>query len=427
METQLIQHAADLEPSLEHYPEDGGPSVKTALDAFPFSIGREDSNELQVNSGRVSRRHAVIVREGDAFRVEDLGSTNGTLLNGLRITEARLRSGDILAFGDVEFTFNAGRAAPQRMVTQVMTCWRDARGQDELRRTIYEVRRLHERFLHRCTPIVFEPILCLEDGSLFGYEAKEVGASPLGRGASAAERRLTGVDCRLVTRLRQMGRLVAAEDAARIPGQLTLVFSVEPAEIGRADLADSIGGLGEIAGRDKRLVFAVPRDAVSDNECFRRFCGRLQGCGMGMAHDRFQGGELPAGDSNPMGPGLLRLAPSLMRGAHQVAQRREAVEAAVRQACSAGWQVIATAILNEEEAAWCRQLGCEYGQGELWGDPEPAWSLAARRTSREGTRDADAGIAAHDGAAGAEAPSNSVNGSDLRRRQPVSIRRNPSS
>jgi DNA-binding response OmpR family regulator len=70
------------------------------------TIGRAVENEIVVSSQRISREHACVRREGWRVILEDLGSTNGTFLNGQRLTEpAQLRDGDHIKVGDVEFVF----------------------------------------------------------------------------------------------------------------------------------------------------------------------------------------------------------------------------------------------------------------------------------------------------------------------------------
>jgi pSer/pThr/pTyr-binding forkhead associated (FHA) protein len=53
----------------------------------------------------VSRRHAELRREGDGWKVVDLGSTNGVKVNRRRVDEARLRPGDTITLGLVDLTF----------------------------------------------------------------------------------------------------------------------------------------------------------------------------------------------------------------------------------------------------------------------------------------------------------------------------------
>lgn len=59
------------------------------LAAHELSIGRHPDSGLQLDSERVSRQHARIVRDAGDYHVEDLGSINGTLLNGRRIAKHR--------------------------------------------------------------------------------------------------------------------------------------------------------------------------------------------------------------------------------------------------------------------------------------------------------------------------------------------------
>jgi general secretion pathway protein E len=75
------------------------------LDADPISIGRLPDNVIHVSDQGLSRNHAVIEPYGDAWRVRDLGSRNGTKVNGTRVAEARLRHGDVVRLGSVEIRF----------------------------------------------------------------------------------------------------------------------------------------------------------------------------------------------------------------------------------------------------------------------------------------------------------------------------------
>jgi len=59
-----------------------------------FLIGRGKHCDLIINSGKVSREHAAITREGEAYFIEDLGSSNGTWFDKKRITRRRIDEGD---------------------------------------------------------------------------------------------------------------------------------------------------------------------------------------------------------------------------------------------------------------------------------------------------------------------------------------------
>src|ERR671927_342506 len=69
-------------------------------------VGRLDSCDLPIDDRSVSREHARFSRLRDTYILEDLGSTNGTLVNGRRINESViLRPGDVVTFGSVEFRY----------------------------------------------------------------------------------------------------------------------------------------------------------------------------------------------------------------------------------------------------------------------------------------------------------------------------------
>jgi hypothetical protein len=80
-------------------------------------IGREPINDIALNEPEISRRHARIDFDGSHYTLEDLGSTNGTYLNGRRLTEPTpLKNGDVIEFGEsISFTFQMGDDADRTM------------------------------------------------------------------------------------------------------------------------------------------------------------------------------------------------------------------------------------------------------------------------------------------------------------------------
>jgi adenylate cyclase len=69
----------------------------------PLLVGRGSAADLVVPDSAVSRTHAEIQATGDGLRVRDLGSANGTMVNGVNVTEALLTAGDTLTFGRPAF------------------------------------------------------------------------------------------------------------------------------------------------------------------------------------------------------------------------------------------------------------------------------------------------------------------------------------
>jgi hypothetical protein len=64
------------------------------LETFRIAIGRHESNDLQLDARAVSNYHAEILNEGDALYIRDMGSTNGTFVNGRKVRRQRLSHGD---------------------------------------------------------------------------------------------------------------------------------------------------------------------------------------------------------------------------------------------------------------------------------------------------------------------------------------------
>lgn len=76
------------------------------LDRLPCTIGRAPNSDVLINDPRVSRTHARVDWSDEHFAITDLGSTNGTLLNGSALVEeARLKDGDSISFAGVEAEF----------------------------------------------------------------------------------------------------------------------------------------------------------------------------------------------------------------------------------------------------------------------------------------------------------------------------------
>ena len=87
------------------------PGKRFSLTVDRSIIGRSTDCEIALDVAAVSRRHAAIVRDGEGFAVEDLGSRNGTYVNGQRIgAVTRLSGGDKITVCDQEFEYEAPAA-----------------------------------------------------------------------------------------------------------------------------------------------------------------------------------------------------------------------------------------------------------------------------------------------------------------------------
>jgi pSer/pThr/pTyr-binding forkhead associated (FHA) protein len=79
------------------------------LSQSEFLIGRGADCDLRLRAARVSRHHCLLRTQAGGVTLSDLGSSNGTYINGLRLTsQTALKSGDLVQVGDFSFVVELG-------------------------------------------------------------------------------------------------------------------------------------------------------------------------------------------------------------------------------------------------------------------------------------------------------------------------------
>ena len=82
-----------------------GGSTKTLLTGRKVGVGRAPDNEIVIADANVSRHHARIEHLGSGYILQDLGSTNGTYVNGAKVDEHSLKEGDVVVVGKTKLHF----------------------------------------------------------------------------------------------------------------------------------------------------------------------------------------------------------------------------------------------------------------------------------------------------------------------------------
>jgi predicted component of type VI protein secretion system len=97
-----------------------GPNI--LLDKPILLVGRHEECDIQLPSRKISRRHCCIAQVNDYLVVRDLSSTNGIRINGVRVLEGCLRTGDELTIGNYryEVSWDARAAAPAPVGREVV-------------------------------------------------------------------------------------------------------------------------------------------------------------------------------------------------------------------------------------------------------------------------------------------------------------------
>ena len=84
----------------------GGRSGETfPAETSPTTIGRSPECAIFLDDVTVSRKHAVLAKDGDRWQIEDQGSLNGTFVNRERVETAELQDGDEIQIGKYRLTF----------------------------------------------------------------------------------------------------------------------------------------------------------------------------------------------------------------------------------------------------------------------------------------------------------------------------------
>lgn len=82
------------------------------LSGREVTVGRVADNKIQIEHASVSGHHAVLKIDALDYVIKDLDSTNGTRINGERITEQKLRRNDILRLGNIELLYDSEHQPP---------------------------------------------------------------------------------------------------------------------------------------------------------------------------------------------------------------------------------------------------------------------------------------------------------------------------
>jgi len=85
------------------------------FDTQDLTLGRSNENDISVDDPEMSRKHAVLKRTREGCTVEDMGTSNGTAVNGQTVARAVLKHGDVVKIGEVEITFAETTRAPSSL------------------------------------------------------------------------------------------------------------------------------------------------------------------------------------------------------------------------------------------------------------------------------------------------------------------------
>jgi EAL domain-containing protein (putative c-di-GMP-specific phosphodiesterase class I) len=353
---------------LEHFDGLQNLSCRVLLFPLPFRIGRSSSSNLVICAKQVSTDHAEIYASEGQYFVRDLKTKNGTFVNGQAVQNAVLGDGDILHVAHEEFRFISGaggkRSCPDSKLTELAA---SPPPQSMIRTTILMREMIEEKNVR----VIFQPIVNLETRKPVGYEA--LGRGTHGELSAKPSELLDLADrCGMAGELSHTFRMAAIAAALRLAPQRRIFFNLHPAELGRPLLLKSLEELRSGLANCHRLVLEVHEDCVADVATLRALRNQLQELGIELAYDDFGAGQSRLRELAEIPPDFIKLDMRLIRNIHLTPARQDMVRAFGQVAHGLGVKVIAEGIEKPEEAAVCQSLGCELGQGYLFGRPQSA-------------------------------------------------------
>jgi EAL domain-containing protein (putative c-di-GMP-specific phosphodiesterase class I) len=366
-------------PYLDHFPQPGGSLARVFLNRFPFRLGRNRAAHLVVLHPQVSKTHAEIVREGDQLFLQEMGSTNGTFLNGQRITgRAPLHDGDILHLAEKEFRFGrdpeARLGGPGPVVAHTSTMIAKA-GQP--RSVLKEYEHLHELIAGRQATAHFQPIVSLTDWGPVGFEA-------LGRGRHGSLPTNPGPlfaladQCQLAVPLSRLFRQVAVAESGPLPRPHTLFVNLHPKEQGDEGFLADLQRLSEMTTEGQTVAVEVNEGSVADVAALRRLRDQVHGVGFRLAYDDFGVGQGRLAALAEVPADYVKLDRSIVQNLPHSRPLRDLVRALGQVCADVGTELLAEGVETEDEMLIAQELGCHLGQGYLFARPLSACDLVAR-------------------------------------------------
>jgi EAL domain-containing protein (putative c-di-GMP-specific phosphodiesterase class I) len=335
---------------------------------LPFQIGRHKSCQLSISEESISRYHAEIFSDSNFLWIRDLGSTNGTFVNGQRLEHGTvLKSGDVLHFGHSEF-----RVIQDDLMdldSQEKTICSDMK-EDQSQAVALHEESFCNMLNQRAVIPYFQPIIQLSDESICGYEVLGRGnhqglpINPLDLFRIATELNL---ETQLSDLFRQEGVLVARD----FPGSPNIFVNTHPIEISQETLLKSMRQVREFEP-SMPLTLEIHEKAITDLNWMKYLKSGLAELDIRLAYDDFGAGQARFIELIEVPPDYLKFDICLIRGIHTAPKRfQQVVKTLVKMAQDLGIAALAEGVEYKEESDKCAEIGFSYAQGYYFSRPAP--------------------------------------------------------
>ncbi|MEM8866490.1 MAG: EAL domain-containing protein [Planctomycetota bacterium] len=344
--------------TLNECTDDGRHGQHVTVPAAPTIIGRTNETTITIASPSVSKRHAQIEMQHDRPVLTDLGSTNGTFVNGRAASKTPLADGDVVQFGASVFRVNK----PQPIEF-------GATAEGNAAHFAAALLQFEELMTGAGVVPHFQPIVNLPEGQVEAYEllARSQLEELRNPGAMFSTAAKLGQEVALSELMRREG----VRDALRMQDCHNLFVNTHPKEIMNERFLDSLAELRELAP-ELPITIEVHEAAVSTRDDMKRFRDVLDQNKMHLAYDDFGAGQARLDELTEVPPECLKFDIKLIRDIDTAPPSRQAmVETLVKMTLDLGVTPLAEGVETEAEARVCGQMGFQLAQGYFFGRPEP--------------------------------------------------------
>lgn len=335
-------------------------SVQDVVVPFsPYTIGRHSDNHLCLCNPTVSGRHAKITSLMGRLFVEDLGSTNGTFVNGIRVTgSTEIRDQDHLQFGTAQFQVHLNlEPRPEATISA------DVAGQA----------LAHVQFTRLVNEQAFEPhlqpIVQLADGKCVGFEI--LARSRLIGLETPATMFRVAVERHMEVELSQVLRHVGVSSGRSAGPELDLYVNTHPSELVRPGLIESLERL-RAEFPEPKLLLEVHEAAITTPGFLKELHPRLNDLNIGLVYDDFGAGQARLLELVEVPPEVIKFDIRLVQRLESAPRAHQLVVRSLVDIVKAlGVIPLAEGVETAEEAEACRSAGFQLAQGFHFGRPAP--------------------------------------------------------
>jgi EAL domain-containing protein (putative c-di-GMP-specific phosphodiesterase class I) len=331
----------------------------TIIYPLPFSIGRKAGCSLQLPSKTVSSHHADLTIRDSVLYVLDRQSTNGTYVNGSRVTGmTALKADDVLQFADFAFRIRFNDHATSANTVAEDLC-------DQALALVQFDRMMEKRLV---TPF-FQPIVQIDGSSTIGYEVL-ARSQMFGLETSAAMFN-AAAKLNMEVELSQMLRWEGIREGLALPKGSQIFVNTHPLELGRPDLLESMENVRTMTP-DTPITLEVHEAAITNPAQMFELRSALRDLQIQLAYDDFGAGQTRLSELGNAAPDVMKFDMGLIRDIDKgPIDRIKVLKSLVQVVLDLGVTALAEGIETEAEAIVCKELGFQLAQGYYFGRPAP--------------------------------------------------------